>query len=310
MTFNKTDIVLIILCSLFLLAVIGLFIAAGIQNNKKENFKNKKICVIITGFAPRSFKYTHKSITTEIIKPLKKSFSVVDVFHYSLASKSGKIESNRDGENELSINNDDIYLLKTTKTISEYQEDIKLPTVQCLQKENHKVNPLRQFYYEKKAVKSFPISKYDACVMITSDSYFLTPIDTKHVGEICNTSCPKIYTTSFNKSSGIANGFYIAKPSILKKLCSRGDLYTQRCKQLKADNQTENPEIFLNWVFNELHFINKFTPMFYMKIRATKKTNGYFKYISDYKITRHKLHTMFSLGITYPQESNKKKSSL
>ena len=312
MSLSRTDIVLLIMCSLFFLAVIVLAITAGIQNNNQnmENFTNKKICVIITGFAPRSLKYTHKSITTEIIEPLQKSFRVVDIFHYSLTSKSGKIESNRDGENGLSIDNNSIYLLKTNKTISEYQEDINLPTIQCLQKENHKVNPLRQFYYEKKAVNSFPIGKYDACVMITSDSYFLTPINIKHVHNICNTSRPKIYTTSFNQSSGIANGFYIAKPNILKKLCSRGDLYTERCKKLKLDKQTENPEIFLKWVFRYYKFVNTFTPMFYIKIRATKKSNGYFKYMSDYKIKKNKLDTMLSLGITYPQESKEKKSSL
>tara|TARA_B100000902_G_scaffold356142_1_gene369557 strand:- start:1282 stop:2172 length:891 start_codon:yes stop_codon:yes gene_type:complete len=246
--------------------------------SRKEGFSqvsDKKVCVILFGFAPRSFKYVHKTIKSRIIDVLRKKFSKVSVYHYSLLSKKGSIESNRLGENGMPINNDDVKLMPVDKMVTEYQEDIDIQDYvykSCGQERNHKINPLRQFYQESMLQKVFPVDDYDACVAVTSDSYCLKDVNIQHVLDVCDND-NIIYTTAYNKAYGLANGFYICSPYAFKKVTNRINYYKERCKMLNGG--VENPEQFLKYSVEREGLKNKDTDFFYLKIRANKKNTSY-----------------------------------
>lgn len=272
--------------------IILLLLFYYISFKKKEGFENnnQKIAVIICGFAPRSFKYTYKYIDKNIIQHLKKNNFNVDVFHHSLLSKKNRVESTRDGEENLPINNDDVYLLKA-KIETEYQEDIHLPNnkVNCWTQNEVFTNACRGIYSEYKAFNLINPNNYESSILITSDSLFLKPISIEEVKDtIKNKNI--IYTTPYNKSCGRgecgrANGFYISHPSILKKITSRFFDIENFCEVNKSlINQDLNSEFFLKTVLDNNNIINKDSNMFYLKIRANKKSNHYIKLIDQYNI--------------------------
>lgn len=252
----------------------------------KEGFKNnnQNIAVIICGFAPRSFKYTYKYIDKNIIQHLKKNNFNVDVFHHSLLSKKNRIESTRDGEENLPINNNDVYLLKA-KIKTEYQEDIHLPNnkVNCWTQNEVFTNACRGIYSEYKAFNLINPNNYDSAILITSDSLFLKPIS---IEEIKDTIKNKniIYTTPFNQFGGIANGFYICNTNKLKFITERFLNIDSFCKQNHFLTKQINSEFFLKTVLDNNNIINKDSNMFYLKIRANKKSNHYIKLIDQYNI--------------------------
>ena len=251
---------------------------------KKYHFTNrKKVCVIICGFAPRSFKYVYTSIQKNIIDKLKTVYDV-DTFHYSLLSKKETIESNRPGEVGLKIDNNDVNLLKVDVLETEYQEDIHLTKYVDTgygDKGDYELNMLRGAYSEYKAIKLFPIKNYDTCIMVWSDALILKPIKLKHVENTINDK-NLLYTTEYNKFGGLANNFYISSPNTLEKICSRSEIYSEYFKHLKG--QTKNAERFVMYTVNKHGIKNKDTDMFYLKIRAHKKSNHYINLIDNYNI--------------------------
>ena len=260
----------------------------------KDYFTNrKKVCVIICGFAPRSFKYVYTSIQKNIIHILKTVYDV-DTFHYSLLSKKEKIESNRPGEDGFKIDNNDVNLLKVDVLETEYQEDINLTTYIDTgygDKEDYELNMLRGVYSEYKAIKLFPIKNYDTCIMVWSDALILKPINLKHVENTINDK-NLLYTTEYNKFGGLANNFYISSPNTLEKICSRSEIYSEYFKHIPSKLskilhlkvQTKNAERFVMYTVNKHGIKNKDTDMFYLKIRAHKKSNHYINLIDNYNI--------------------------
>ena len=231
---------------------------------RKQN--KHRICVLISGFAPRGLKYTYKTIQQRIIDKLKLTYDTVDVFHYSFISKNGKIDSHRTNEDQIQINNDDVNLLNVKQLRTDYQEDIKLEeyiTKTCETSVIHPINPLRELYQEYMTSK-FPIQNYDACVLLWSDGYMLRDINIEHVENvIANNNL--LYTTGHNKWGGIANKFYISSPRIILLLAQRLFHLSERC--YKLNGKKENPEEFLEWWVNDLQIENRETDMFYVKIR-------------------------------------------
>ena len=279
--------------------IVACIIVKLLKKRRVETFVSpkKRVCVIICGFAPRSFKYVHKTIQNKIIDVLNTKYEV-DTFHHSLLSKMGSIESSRSGENDLDINNEDVNLLNVKELITEYQEDIDIQHYiekSCGANENHKINPLRELYSEKKAVTNFPIEDYDACVMIWSDAYVIKEINLKHVEDVIENKSV-FYTTEYNAWGGVANKFYITSPKMLKNVGSRIDLYVERCKDLKG--KKENNEKFLKYSLMKYNAEMKHTDMFYLKIRAHGEPNYYIKFIDKYVLKREadKIKKMFASG--------------
>jgi len=263
------------------------------KNEKFNNIKKKKIALIICGFAPRSFKYVYHNIKTNIINHLKFFNFDVDIHHHSLLSRKNKIESERVEEENFIINNNDVNLLPgNIKT--EYQEDIILPSnnYNCWYDKNFFKNACRGIYSEYKAYKMIDPTKYDSVILITSDSLILKPIS---IIELNDTIINKniIYTTSYNHSGGISNGFYICHPSVLGKITMRinyfKEYYNFNLKR-KLSKQVLNPiykinsETFLQYTINKHKIVNKKSFMFYLKIRANKKSNWYINLIDKYYI--------------------------
>jgi len=281
-------ILLLIILLTFIIIVCYLYKKKKIITDKSilDNFidnNNVKIAVILFGFAPRSFKYTYNSINYNIIKELKKNFLNVDTFHHSLLSKNKNFSTYRPYEKNIKINNNDVYLLNCKKIITEYQEDIHLVNYdKCnmyknyinnknVTTKNHKEiikNHLRALYSELKCTNEFPIYKYDVCIMLSSDSLIKKKININEIKDIYNTNEKLIYTTGFNTARGIANGFYICKPSVLKIISSRYNKFIENCNLSGA-------EVFLKKIISDNKIKNKYSNMFYLKIRASGKSNDY-----------------------------------
>ena len=245
-------------------------------------YKNKryKIAVIIHGYAPRSFKYTYKSIQKNIINQLRINHNV-DVYHYSLLSKDNKIHSSRTEESDIHINNNDVNLLKCNKLQTEYQEDINIyNNVTCTnyKEKNMNLNFMRSLNSELECMKRFPLNNYDMCVMVSSDSLILKPINEEELKDSYISNC--LYTTNFNQWGGLANGFYIAPPNILYKVCTRYYDFPQWCSK----NTNKNAEKFLKNIILNNNIINKDSDMYYLKIRANGKSNHYINLIDNYDI--------------------------
>ena len=264
---------------IILLTLILIYNKRQIYSNLYKN-KKYKIIVIIHGFAPRSLKYTYESIQEKIIDKLRNKYDV-DVYHYSLLSKDGRIDSSRKEEYNMMVNNDDCKLLLCKRLETEYQENIKIhKNYSCTNynEENLNINFMRSLSSELECIKRFPVNDYDICIMVSSDSLILNEIDYYEVEDSYKSNC--LYTTNFNKWGGVANGFYICPPNILNKICSRFNNFPKWCNM----NKNKNAEQFLKWIVSINRINNKDSKMFYLKIRATGKSNHYIELIDNYNI--------------------------
>lgn len=257
--------------------------------NKKESFKEwnssfktskDRVALLICGFAPRSFKYVYKSIEKYIIKHLEDNNFKVDVYHHSLISKKNIIFSQREGEINRVVNNNDVYLLPA-KIKTEYQENLNLlgEKYNCWRFPNFFSNACRGMYSEYKVSRMTNLNKYKSIILITSDSLFLKPIS---IPEIKNTILNHniIYTTPYNHYSGIGNGFYICHPEVFKKISSRYLNLGKYCLK----HQEKNSEMYLGDIISSHNIENRDSSMFYLKIRANGKSNQYINLLNEYKI--------------------------
>lgn len=181
----------------------------------------KKICIIIFGFVPRSFRFTYQSIINNIINPLKSNYDV-KVYHYALLSRSKKIESKRKEESNDIILNNDYNLINCDKIIYEYQEDIDLKIIECKSSFYDEItlkNLSRYLYQEAQCIKHFPINNFDACVMINNEEMYINKINFDEINKAITRNC--CFTKSFSRYGGTSDGFYICKPSILNIICNR-----------------------------------------------------------------------------------------
>ena len=78
----------------------------------------------------------------------------------------------------------------------------------------------------------------------------------------------------------MANGFYIAPPNILHKICRRYHDFHNWCSK----NNDKNAEKFLKAVVIANDIENKHSNMYYLKIRATGKSNWYINLMDNYNI--------------------------
>ena len=270
----------ILIIVIVILLIILWFYSRNYKYSKLYENKRYKIAVIIHGYAPRSFKYTYKSIQENIINKLNTKHEV-DVYHYSLLSKNNKINSSRKEEFDININNNDVNLLKCNKIETEFQENLNLySNITCTnyKAKNMNLNFMRSINSELECMKRFPIKKYDICVMVSSDSFILKSINEKEIKDSYKSNC--LYTTKYNKWKGLANGFYIAPPNILHKICTRYYDFPNWCSK----NINKNAEQFLKAVVHANKIKNKDSNMYYLKIRATGKSNNYINLIDNYDI--------------------------
>lgn len=253
-----------------------------------------KICVLVTGFAPRGLQYTYKTIQERIIDKLKLKYNTVDVYHYSFMSKASSIDSNKKSENGLQINNNDVHLLKVKKLVTEYQEDIDeyIETLyvkkSCVTRFNNPLNYKRELFQEYMTTK-FPIQNYDACILLWSDAYILRDINFEHVENVVRDN-NLLYTTSYNEYGAIANKFFICSPRVMMLLAQRIFYSDQRCSQIYP--KTEGPEGTLEWWIKYLNIKTKHTDMFYVKIRANMNTN-YPKQLKNFLRTNPSYKNLF-----------------
>jgi len=242
-----------------------------------------KICVLVTGFAPRGLRYTHETIQKRIVDKLKLKYNTVDVYHYSFISKKNLIDSDRKNEDKLQINNTDVNLLKVKELITEYQEDVDkdiethFVKKSCFTQLNPPLNCKRALYQEYKTGQ-FPIQNYDACVFLWSDTYVLRDINLQHIENVVQDN-NLLYTTSYNEYGGIADKFYICSPRVMKLLSQRIFYQGLRCSQIFP--KKEFPEATLKWWVDYLNIKNKHTDMFYVRIRATRNTT-FFKQLKNF----------------------------
>lgn len=283
-----------LLFSIFFIFILYLSFKNRNINEKFFNIKlKKKIALIICGFAPRSFRYVYPNIKKNIINHLKFFNYDIDIYHFSLLSKKNMIESERIEEKNLIVNNNDVNLLPGNIQ-TEYQEDIILPSndFNCWSDKQFFKNACRGIYSEYKAFKMIDPSKYDSTILITSDSLILKPIS---IIELNNTIYNKniIYTTPFNHSGGISNGFYICHPSILKIITSRINLINEYYNYISILNKSKhnlnpsriiNSETFLEYIILKNNITDRKSSMFYLKIRANKKSNWYINFVDKYNI--------------------------
>lgn len=272
-----------------IILIILLILLLFLTFNKKKSFwkycssfrvSKDRVALLICGFAPRSFKYVYGSIEKNIIKHLGNNNFKVDVYHHSLISKKNIIFSQREGEMNRVINNNDVYLLPA-KIQTEYQELLTLlgKKYNCWKYSSFFTNACRGMYSEYKVSQMVNLDLYQSVILITSDSLFLKPIS---ITEIKNTihNHNIIFTTPYNHYSGIGNGFYICHPKVFKKISSRYLNLGEYCLQ----HQKKNSEMYLKYIISSHNIENRNSRMFYLKIRANGKSNQYINLLDKYKI--------------------------
>ena len=138
---------------------------------------------------------------------------------------------------------------------------------------------MSRMYSEYKVSLMTNLDNYQSIILITSDSLFLKPIS---ITEVTNTiqNHNIIYTTPYNKFSGLGNGFYICHPKVFKKISSRYLYLREYC----TENQQKNSESYLKDVVSSNNIENRDSSMFYLKIRANGKSNHYINLIDKYQI--------------------------
>ena len=268
-------------------------------NQTRGSFFGKKVCVVVSGFAPRGYSFVHERFKDYVIKPLELVFDV-DVYHFSLASKSHHIETNRKAEPDFNMNNTDILLYPARQTLIEYQEDLEDFLIEdidlydkCYHSNNHRKNMLRELYSEYQTLYRFPIEEYKAVVLLWSDQYPITKINVTEVGLIANEENPeynRFYGASFNRFGGIGNKYFIGKPNVLRQIASRMYNHTFYCEEKVAANPEHlhkgliNPEAFLrDWVsFKSLMYMP--SSYFFLKIRGNGKSNQYIDFVDNYDL--------------------------
>ena len=190
-------------------------------NYKLIGSAKKKVCIIIFGFVPRSFRFTYQSIIKNIIEPLKSNYDI-KIFHYALLSKSFKIESNRQSEKNSTDLNNDYSLIDCDKIIYEYQEDIDLEIIECQSKFYDAItlkNLSRYLYQEAQCIKYFPIDEFDSCVMVNNEELYINRINLEEIETSITKKC--CFSKSFSRYGGTSDGFYICNPNVLKLICNR-----------------------------------------------------------------------------------------
>ena len=242
--------------------------------NISNNYKKHKVAVLLFGFSPRSFRYTYSEINNNIIKELGKYYDT-DVYHHTLLSKTNTLDSIRKEEQRNNkINNNDHKLLKTNRTTTYYQEDINNPFQNILEK-----NHYRALYSEYEVSKFLNNKTYDACIVLSNDAMPIKKINKNEVDDVIHNE-ETLYTTSYNKWGGLANGFYITSPTIFKNIANRVHLYENW-----VNHNGENPETFLlSRVSQYKQIINKDSDMFYLKIRNNGKSNYYIDLMDKFNI--------------------------
>ena len=242
--------------------------------NINNNNKKHKVAVLLFGFSPRSFRYTYSEINNNIIKELGKYYDT-DVYHHTLLSKTNTLDSIRKEEQQNNkINNNDHKLLKTNCTTTYYQEDIHNPFLNILEK-----NHYRALYSEYEVSKFLTKNQYDACIVLSNDAMPIKKINKNEVDDVINNQ-NTLYTTSYNKWGGLANGFYITSPAIFTNIANRAQFYEHW-----VNNNSGNPETFLlSRVSQYKQIINKDSDMFYLKIRNNGKSNYYINQINGFNI--------------------------
>lgn len=304
--------------------------------------RDKSVCVCICGFAPRSIKYTYESIQKNIIDPLNKHFNV-DVFMFSLLSRNNIIdvsEGRQGGMTKYKVNNDDIYLLHTTDTQTEYQEDVDDIINLCEDnkyceyidlKKTQTKNFLRDLYQEEKCFRMIDNYKYDVCVMLGPDFYITKQINIDEVFD-CMSNDNILYTTSYNDCGGIANKFYIGSINVMNKICTRKSIFNNWLEHEKNYYTKSNKikitiftiifvmiismiSITIYTSTKYLKFITLFTVLLLLsigslittniiKVKAITNPERFIQYtINTYNITRKK-SDMFYLKIRSNGKSN------
>lgn len=239
--------------------------------NTNKN-KNIRVGLLISGFAPRSLKYTHKSIYKNIIVVLKKHFDT-DIYMFSLLSKNIPTKDNKQI----------LKLLSTNATKYEYQEDLNAnieftSILNCIREaplnisNKQIINFIRDLYQEYKTIDMINLNKYDVCITIGPDYYITDKININEIIKCVdntriNSNEYKAYTTQYNKCGGIPNKFLIAPSIVTKLIMERYKATIEWCNFITNKKQISNPERFVEYIFNKYKIANIGSTFFYIKIR-------------------------------------------
>ena len=263
-----------------------------------------KIALCCCGFAPRSFKYTYKSIENNIINVLKDDFEL-DVYIYSFTSESNTLESKNEFEDGKQINNSDVNLIKDAKVFTRNQEE-EIKTIQEIIKTNqiktrniNIVNFIRQLLMLKYSyMEILNISnKYKSIIYVEPDMYICKPISRM---EIHNTilKSNNIYTTSFNDWNGYGSGFYIGSMNAMNIICNM-------VTELSNDIGTDNEKLVFNVIDNSPLKRVK-SNMFYFKVYHGGKPNVYYQLLQKNTNTEEFMWVMDNFN-KKSEKSNKSK---
>ena len=230
--------------------------------------------------------FCQEAFVLHIIDPLKKKYNV-KVYSYSLKTKSNKLKANRDEEKDIIINLDHKKLIKFDIDVYEYQEDIQLDDIKCKTHYHaleHK-NFIRSIYQEAQFIKNFKLEGFDSCVMLSNESLYINQINYEEIEYSINNNC--CYTRSFLKYGGTADGFYICKPDILKKICCR--YYDIIAKDRYClYNYYQNSEGILKNTFKLNNIDDRNSTIYCLKVRANGKfSNEYTWYSDSYKFIKN-----------------------
>ena len=149
-----------------------------------------KIAVLFAGFAPRSWKYTHKVTYARIIAPLRRAGHDVDVYLYSFLSRSEEMEnSDRGDDTSEKLDMDDVKLMPGVTIRTGFQEDFdgQYPHVQFLV-DAYGASSARNFHrialQEKKVYEMLGDKQYDVCVASYTSNLYLNDINLDEIQKV------------------------------------------------------------------------------------------------------------------------------
>lgn len=236
--------------------------------NVNENNK-KKVVVCLFGVIPRSIKYTWKSISKNIVEPLKTKFDV-DIYIFNLNVEDTKVDGVKLNQNDIDIIP---YVYKEEELQSSYETNI----TEICNKINCKIhkytnntvkNSIRQMYSEYRVGQFLEKnkSKYEGAVVCGPDYYILNKINLNDFRESI-AAIDTIFLTQVNNGGydGYTNGLYFGNINNLNKMLFR---YKELSKYIPTP---QDYEYILKKACDDKKLKIKISDIIFFKIRANKR---------------------------------------
>lgn len=230
-----------------------------------------RIALILSGFAPRSYKKTFKSYEKHIVEPLRHQGWTVDVYLFSFISTSRTMSTGRGDNQNTLLNMDDVYCWKEAMVATAVQENLnkklrRHPISQKIRtcaRRRGRLNACRSVYQQMRAFEMVD-QVYDVGIYSSCDHFYTTPIKIDEIRQASSNANVVFVPNQPRRSwGGIENGFFVASWCTAKLL---GRQYRKGPKPIHRNR--ENFEHLLMRYIKQCKLRTVHSSMRFLKIRA------------------------------------------